>query len=585
MAKKLTISNGTMAKMQAMRNELVANVMLMRDQFIDKLFDTKRDVDKECGYPETITPAAYKLLYDRMGVAARVVDVYPDECFAMGFALEEKEKNTGDAASSMKTNAFPPKPAAPPAPGQPPQQGNPPPPPVIMPTKKGVTVPKQTKKKDTKTEFEKAWEALGKKHNMSSFMQTADRVCGIGRYGVVFFGLKDGKEPGDPAPGVDEKTGELNLEDVGEVDPSQLVYLRVFDESSLQIQSRETDPTSPRFGKPTFYNIVFVDPTEGANIGDASTTINRTLRVHWTRCIHIAEGCTTSMIFGRPRMERCFNTLMDLKKVGGGSAEMFWKGAFPGLSIEANPSGTPGIGMVMDVESIKGQVQAYSNGLQRYLALNGASAKSLSSQIGDPGPHVERAVNDLCITLGIPTRVFVGSERGELASSQDAKAWHSRVKQRQDNHLTPNVVRAIVDRLQSLAILPVVEYEVEWPDKNTATEAEIADVALKETQALVAYVGGGVETVVPPAEYLIHFMGKDPDLVDEILSAAVDHQDLLDEEDAAQQEDAAAALDKAHAENPPPPQAQGEPPQVGGKPGKASQTPPGKAPPPPFGGK
>ena len=59
--------------------ELVGNTLLSRAQLMQKFFDPRRDIDKDCGYPATteITIEMYRDLYDRDAVATRVVDVMP----------------------------------------------------------------------------------------------------------------------------------------------------------------------------------------------------------------------------------------------------------------------------------------------------------------------------------------------------------------------------------------------------------------------------------------------------------------------------------------------------------------------------
>ena len=150
---------------------------------------------------------------------------------------------------------------------------------------------------------------------------------------------------------------------------------------------------------------------------------------------------------------------MDLDKLYAGSAEMYWRGAFFGLAFETHPQLGPDA--EIDEDAIKNTMEQYMNGLQRYFGLEGMSAKSIAPQVVEPNKQIEAQLDAVCIELGIPKRVFMGSERGELASSQDADTWNDRLKDRQDNVVTPNIVIPFVNRLISLGILPKPEgYQV-----------------------------------------------------------------------------------------------------------------------------
>ena len=55
-------------------------------------------------------------------------------------------------------------------------------------------------------------------------------------------------------------------------------------------------------------------------------------------------------------------------------------------------------------------------------------------------------------TLGIPTRILLGSERGQLASSSDERNFSSRVKERQQSYAEPTMIRAFTNRLKSVGV-------------------------------------------------------------------------------------------------------------------------------------
>jgi len=100
----------------------------------------------------------------------------------------------------------------------------------------------------------------------------------------------------------------------------------------------------------------------------------------------------------------------------------------------------------------------------------------------------------------------MGSEQGELASSQDTRTWNGRLKKRQEDYISPLVIRPVIDRLIEIGVLPTpVEYFIEWKDLNTQTDNEQADNAAKWAEAIAKYVSGGCEGIIAPDEFFSIF--------------------------------------------------------------------------------
>jgi hypothetical protein len=114
--------------------------------------------------------------------------------------------------------------------------------------------------------------------------------------------------------------------------------------------------------------------------------------------------------------------------------------------------------VTIDKADVRNQIENYVNSLQRYLALTGMSAKTLAPQVSDPSSQIDKHLEAICIQLGIPKRIFMGSERGELASSQDDASWNDRLKARQQGYITPRIIVPFVDRLIAVGVLPEPNY-------------------------------------------------------------------------------------------------------------------------------
>jgi hypothetical protein len=222
---------------------------------------------------------------------------------------------------------------------------------------------------------------------------------------------------------------------------------------------------------------------------------------------------------------------------------------------------------------MRDMMEKYMNGLQRYLSLTGMTAKSLAPQVVDPTPQIDTQIEAICIRIGIPKRIFTGSERGDLASTQDDSSWIDQLRARQNNYVTPRIIVPFVDRLIMVGVLPQPEgYSVVWPDLDALTNAEQAAIAVQRTEAMAKYIGGNVEALMVPMDYLTRVMEMDEEEVEAILKAAEEATAEREEEEAAAQEEQMKQM-----------QDMGQPPMPGQfspKPGQFSpKGPPQKGPP------
>ena len=503
-------------------HELTSNVIMSRSQMWSKLLDPRRSIDDECGYPKgTVGAETYQGLYDREPIATRVVELMPKETWQVSPTVYEDEDP------------------------------------------------------DTVTPFERRWQEINDTIRgeeswfqdeegapIWEYLQRADILSGVGQYGVLLLGLDDGE---------DDLTKPVTS-------AKDLTFIGVYPESLARIIRLDRDRKSKRYGRPEMYSITFNDPytqSPKATIG----ALMETRDVHHSRVLHVADNLFSSEVYGIPRQQPVLNPIMDIQKVRGGSAEMYWRGAFPGLSLETHPqlSLMSGGGKVkVDQQGMRDMMEQYFNGLQRYLSLTGYSAKTLSPTVVDPTPQIAAYIEAICIKLGCPVRIFKGSERGELASSQDDAAWNDRLRFRQANYVTPRIIVPFVDKLIRLGVLPKpaktkkevtankknglitvnkfgrrllvnaetgkVEgeesqggYSIHWPDLTSQTQQEKAEVASKKTAALAAYVAGQVETIMPPQDYYTAIMGMDEEEATAILENAADlKEERMDEQEEQQ---------------------------------------------------
>lgn len=326
-----------------------------------------------------------------------------------------------------------------------------------------------------------------------------------------------------------------------------LLYLRVFDESLVQVTQYEADIRNPRFGQPLMYLITLNDPQQPhTGVGLPLATV----RVHWSRVIHVADNRKNSEVFGIPRMLPVINRLLDLRKLYGGSAEGYWKSSSPIISLETNPN--LGGDVVVDQTTVKNTMYQIFNSLQRHMVWAGLTAKTLAPQLIDPSPHINMQIEAVCIEMECPVRVFKGSERGELASSQDDSAWNDRLRGRQQSYVTPFVIVPFFDRLIMLGILPTPkQYYIDWPDLDAQTDSQKAQIMLQRTQAYAAYVSGNVESIFQPVDFMTEIDGIEVGKAQDIVQSAKTQQ--------AQEQADTAALAQQQGYQPIPPEGYHDP--------------------------
>jgi len=223
-----------------------------------------------------------------------------------------------------------------------------------------------------------------------------------------------------------------------------------------------------------------------------------------------------------------------LEKIVGGDAEMYWRGARPGYQGKVDPNYQMTSQTKIDLED---QISEYENMLRRIFVNEGVDLKELAQQIADPMNHVSVQIQMISAVTGIPQRVLTGSERGELASTQDTGEWKTYVQARREDHAEPKILRPFVDRLIELGILPKpeVDYKVDWLDLFSISEKERVEIGKSRANALREYTTNPMaQSVIPPDAFFEFFLGLTTgqiDLVKKLLAAGIseDQKSLMED--------------------------------------------------------
>jgi len=377
---------------------------------------------------------------------------------------------------------------------------------------------------DKSDTFKDAWEELEKKLGIYNLLIRADIVSGIGRYGAILLGLNDGSES------LEEEV----------TSASELLFLQPFSEENAPIKQYVTDKRDPRFGRPLTYGLKIISQPGSNSILETT--------VHHSRVIHLADNLLESNIEGMPRLEAVYNRLLNMELIVGGSAEMFWQGAFPGMAFNAKED----FDISQVAEDLEAEIQKYVHNLERHMKLQGIDVQNLAPAVADPTAHIDAQLKMISIATGIPKRILEGSERGELSSSQDTEAWDDLMDGRRRNYVEPCIIRPLIDRLGELGILklPAGGYQVEWPDLSAPSDKDKAETGRIRSEALSKYISSpDAQLTMPIEQFLKEIMELDEEKVERIMMAIstyvpeisgddgedddLDDEKLIDEEDNA----------------------------------------------------
>lgn len=353
---------------------------------------------------------------------------------------------------------------------------------------------KEDDEDETQTPFEQDWGSLSTRLPLLTLLERADILNNMGQYSVLFLGLSRQavglEQPARPVSG-----------------PDDVLYVTPYSEEWATIERFDGNPASPTFGQPLLYRINF--GRNGGGRGARAALPVSSAMVHASRVIHIAEDCLDDDVYGVPRLEPIYDRLDDVLKVIGGSAEMFWKDAKRRLVLNlADTAQIP----PLEEARIEEHVDQYMHGLRDFLRVQGMDVTNLAGNVPRSDFLVAVLLDVIAGATGIPKRLLMGSERGELASTQDEAAWLQRIARRQQRFAEPQMLRALIDRLIGLRALraPVQPYQVEWPNLKSLSEEQRATIAQQTATAINTYASGLGNTVVPEPEFRERYLGLLP---------------------------------------------------------------------------
>lgn len=341
--------------------------------------------------------------------------------------------------------------------------------------------PKISEDDNEDTPFVKAWKVLVKDRHVWSTLSRADRLSGIGEFGIILVGAKSDGGLETPL-----KQNELKS-------PKDILYLRPFSEMSVEVGKTDDDKNSERYGQPLTYKVKLV--------GDTNTSTE----IHYTRTIHLADGKLDNEVYGTPRLEGVWNDLLDMVKFVGGTAEATWLNMRPGTAISTKDKYKLDKSDAAKTARIE-EAKRFQHDVLRFLRLDGQEPISMGQGIVmDPEPPFAVTLSLISGKTGIPQRKLVGSAQGQLASAkEDTRQWAGTIAGRQQSYAEPEVLRPFIDWLIWSGAIPAPgqgSYDVgtlddagnerTWPSIIEQTDEERATISRSRSTAAKQLVSPG----------------------------------------------------------------------------------------------
>lgn len=277
----------------------------------------------------------------------------------------------------------------------------------------------------------------------------------VGRYSALVLRVKDSGKWHEPVKG-----GRKALEEVVPV-------------WAASLKPRwDTNLNSESYGKPIMWNYV----ERGAN-GQPGNNIN----IHPDRVFILGDYSEDAIGF----LEPVYNNFVSLEKVEGGSGESFLKNAARQLNINFekeinfdNLASLYGV-TVHELRDAMNEAAVEMNRANDVLLnTQGATVTPLVSTVPDPSPTYNINLQTISAGLDIPSRVLVGNQQGERASTEDLKFFYARCQSRRMD--LSFEIEDLVDHLVRIGVLDATgEKTVMWDNLTEQTSGERLDNAAK----------------------------------------------------------------------------------------------------------
>jgi uncharacterized protein len=452
----MSVSRAAFQAVRALSTDLVNRVQFAVRAGLAWGMSRRIQLYQVLGYETRLTVQHYRALYERDGLAQRIVDLPPSETWVAGFQVIEDEDPEVD------------------------------------------------------TDFERAARELGERLNLPQVFLAADQLAGLGHYSGVLIGAGYPGQPIDLSKPLPANIGS----------PDNIIYLTPFAEDSCRVTKLDTDPASPHYGQPLTYEIVLGLPTGGSlgevvpnvhwtrvvHIAEKAHE-NKIYGVPRLRAVYDLLEALFKVVHGGAegawrRMDPGIYIDID-----------------PELDIRPDPATGDGLSdedaEAAAIRQVEQKAQDYYQGMNRFIVGRGMQVTPLNANVKDYGANSDTLLKLIAASTGIPLRILTGSEMGKLASDQDRENANDRASERRMS-FAEGVVRQFFDRLIEHKALPKPKlndgkYLIQWGEaQKELTETEKATVTSAIALANSNQANAGDTIILTSSEIREKVWGLDP---------------------------------------------------------------------------
>jgi len=301
-----------------------------------------------------------------------------------------------------------------------------------------------------------------KKMGFFKALQRADRLNRIGNFSVLLIGMPDGLDLDKP---------------LGSATDIQGMYFNPYNFNGIEILKQEDDPLSQRFGLPELYQLQTTNHGEKEKDSHVVSVV-----VHHSRIIHLAEGALDSAVEGTSALKAVWNSLINITKTTGGSAEAYFRNARQQLALEADKDARLKKGSE-ELAALKENVEDHMNGWDPVLRLQNMKANNLNIQMISPRETFDINAESISGETGIPIRILTGKGGGQTTGTEDRASWNALISDRRTDECDDYLMQGLqimsnggMFKLPDNAI-------VEWPPQASTNEKEAAEVIKNKAEA------------------------------------------------------------------------------------------------------
>lgn len=307
---------------------------------------------------------------------------------------------------------------------------------------------------------ETAWERSNKALFNNRFWRTfaeADSRRLVGRYAGILLHIGDSQPWNQPVT-----TGKA------------LKKITVAWAGALTVAEWNTELNSEDYGSPKLWQYK-------ERLANGSSRI---VNVHPDRVFILGDYSTDAIGF----LEPAYNAFVSLEKVEGGSGESFLKNAARQLNVNFdkdidfnNLASVYGVSVDALQERFNEAAAEVNRGNDVLLTTQGASVTPLVTSVADPEPTYNVNLQTAAAALDIPTKILVGMQTGERASTEDQRYFNARCQSRRGDLSLE--IEDLCDKLIKLGVVKDISMKtVVWDDLNEQTSSEKLDSAVKMSQ-------------------------------------------------------------------------------------------------------